>query len=163
MNYFSLRRSRVLTVVALIALFAIALAVTLSQRPQEAGEAQAAVALGGGDYHLLARLVFGEASNEPLEGQVAVASVILNRVRDPRFPNTLGGVVYEPHAFELVTNGQIWSDNPTPTNYEAARLAINGWDPTYGCTFFWNPSKPVTPWIWSRPLVTQIGNHVFAR
>ncbi|MFO7318195.1 MAG: spore cortex-lytic enzyme [Limnochordia bacterium] len=114
------------------------------------------------ELELLARVVAAEAQGEPFEGQVAVAAVILNRVRDPRFPNTLSGVIYQPHAFESVTNGLIWRRTPTDEAYRAARAALNGWDPTYGAIFFWNPSKPVSPWIWTRQIVARIGNHVFA-
>jgi len=111
---------------------------------------------------LLARVIAAEAQGEPFEGQVAVGAVILNRVNDPRFPNTLSGVIYQPHAFESVTNGLIWRRTPTEEAYRAARAALNGWDPTYGAVFFWNPSKPVSPWIWTRQIVARIGNHVFA-
>jgi N-acetylmuramoyl-L-alanine amidase len=114
------------------------------------------------EHELLARVIMGEATGEPFTGQVAVGAVILNRTKDPAFPPTLAGVIYDPDAFESVTNGIIWSNQPTDENYRAAELALNGYDPTYGCTFFWNPYKPVSPWIWSRPVVTQIGNHVFA-
>ena len=112
---------------------------------------------------LLARVVAAEAEGEPYSGQVAVAATILNRVRNPRFPNTLSGVIFQPHAFESVTNGLIWRRTPSATSYRAARDALNGYDPTYGAIFFWNPSKPVNPWIWSRSIITQIGSHVFAR
>lgn len=111
---------------------------------------------------LLARTIAAEAEGEPFEGQVAVAAVILNRVNHPGFPNTISGVIYQPHAFESVSNGLIWRRTPSEEAYRAARAALNGWDPTYGAIFFWNPSKPVTPWIWSRQIVTRIGNHVFA-
>src|SRR5690606_22829021 len=111
---------------------------------------------------LLARVIAAEAEGEPFEGQVAVAAVILNRVNHPGFPNTISGVIYQPHAFESVSNGLIWRRTPSEEAYRAARAALNGWDPTYGAIFFWNPSKPVTPWIWSRQIVTRIGNHVFA-
>ncbi len=112
---------------------------------------------------LLARVVAAEAEGEPFTGQVAVAAVILNRVRHPGFPNSLTGVIYQPHAFESVTNGLVWRRTPSQEAYRAAQSALNGWDPTYGSTFFWNPSKPVSSWIWSRPIVVRIGNHVFAR
>lgn len=122
---------------------------------------------GGGvsradDLDLLARVISAEARGEPYEGQVAVAAVILNRVQDPRFPNSLAGVVYQTHAFESVSNGQIYLA-PTASAWRAARNALNGWDPSGGAVFFWNPSKPVTKWIWSRPIIKRIGNHVFAR
>lgn len=112
---------------------------------------------------LLARLIMGEATGEPFTGMVAVGAVVLNRTRDPGFPPTIAGVVYDPDAFESVTNGLIWSQQPSDDMVRAAELALNGYDPTYGATFFWNPYKPVSPWIWSRPIVTQIGNHVFAQ
>jgi len=115
------------------------------------------------DLNLLSRLVAAEAQGEPLSGQVAVAAVILNRVRHPSFPNTLSGVVYQPHAFESVSNGLVWKRTPSTQAVNAARQALNGWDPTYGCIFFWNPSKPVSAWIWSRQIIARIGNHVFAK
>lgn len=116
-----------------------------------------------GDVDLLARLIMGEAGEEPYEGQVAVAAVILNRVRSPQFPNSLAGVIYEPWAFESVMNGFVWSRTPSSSTYNAAVDALNGWDPTYGALFFWNPAKAVSGWIWTRPIITWIGRHVFAR
>jgi len=112
---------------------------------------------------LLARVVAAEAQGEPYRGQVAVAAVMLNRVQSGRFPNSLSGVVFQPHALESVTNGLVWRRTPSSTAYAAARDAVNGYDPTYGCMFFWNPYKPVSGWIWTRNIVTQIGRHVFAR
>lgn len=114
------------------------------------------------DSELLARVISAEAKGEPYEGQVAVGAVILNRVRDSRFPNTLAGVVYQTHAFESVSNGSIYQP-ATASTIRAARDALNGWDPSGGAIFFWNPSKPVTGWIWSRPIIKRIGNHVFAK
>jgi len=114
------------------------------------------------ELELLARVIAAEAEGEPFEGQVAVGAVILNRVKDPRFPNTLSGVIYQPHAFESVTNGLVWRRTPSDEAYRAARAALNGWDPTYGAVFFWNPSKPVSSWIWTRQIVARIGSHVFA-
>ncbi|HLV09086.1 MAG TPA: spore cortex-lytic enzyme, partial [Halanaerobiales bacterium] len=113
------------------------------------------------DLELIARLIHAEARAEPYEGKVAVAAVLLNRVASPSFPNTISGVIYQPLAFESVANGQF---NYPPTNEEvrAARSALNGWDPTHGALFFWNPSKPVNQWIWSRNIVRRIGEHVFA-
>lgn len=113
------------------------------------------------EVDLLARLVAAEAEGEPYSGQVAVAAVILNRVQSPEFPNSISGVAYQPLAFESVMNGLIWRRTPSGDAHNAARDALNGWDPTYGSTFFWNPSKPVTPWIWTRTIVVHIGNHVF--
>lgn len=114
------------------------------------------------DLDLLARVIAAEARGEPYSGQVAVGAVLLNRVRDSRFPNTLQEVVYQPLAFESVANGSIYRP-PTAEARRAARDALNGWDPTRGSVFFWNPAKRVNPWVWSRPIVTQIGRHVFAR
>lgn len=111
---------------------------------------------------LLARLIWAEAEAEPYEGKVAVAAVMLNRIRDSRFPNTLEGVVYEVDAFESVGNGRIYEQPPTDEDYRAARDALNGWDPTYGAVFFWNPATATSPWVWSRPITSQIGSHVFA-
>ncbi|HEY8347452.1 MAG TPA: spore cortex-lytic enzyme [Symbiobacteriaceae bacterium] len=114
------------------------------------------------DLDLLARVVSAEAKGEPYVGQVAVAAVILNRMRDPRFPNTLAGVIYQTDAFESVSNGSIYQP-ATASARRAAQDALNGWDPTGGALFFWNPSRAVSSWIWSRPIITQIGNHVFAK
>lgn len=115
------------------------------------------------ELDLLARLVAAEAEGEPYAGQVAVAAVILNRVDSPQFPNSISGVAYQPLAFESVMNGLIWRRQPTAEAYNAARDALNGWDPSYGSLFFWNPSKPVSPWIWTRTIIVRIGNHVFGR
>lgn len=115
------------------------------------------------EVNLIARLIMGEATGEPFAGQVGVAAVLLNRVRSPEFPNTVAGVVYDPWAFESVENGLIWTRDPSPENIRAAELALNGWDPTYGALYFWNPSKPVSPWIWTRQIIVQIGSHVFGR
>ena len=110
---------------------------------------------------LIARLIHAEARAEPYTGQVAVGAVLLNRVESSSFPNSISGVIYQPLAFESVANGQ-FNLPPTNENIRAARAALNGWDPTYGATFFWNPSKPVNDWIWSRRTVRTIGNHIFA-
>lgn len=131
------------------------------------GSSQGGQSAGGAvnrsdQLELLARAVAAEAEGEPFEGQVAVAAVILNRVAHPGFPNTISGVLYQPHAFESVTNGLIWRRTPSGEAYRAAQAALDGWDPTYGAIFFWNPSKPVSSWVWTRQIVTRIGNHVFA-
>lgn len=115
------------------------------------------------DVGLLARVIQGEAGSEPYLGKVAVAAVLLNRISSSSFPNSLSGVVFEPYAFESVSNGLIWQFEPSSESLQAAEAALSGWDPTYGSLFFWNPSKPVTPWIWTREILTEIGNHVFAR
>ncbi len=114
-----------------------------------------------GDVTLLARAIHAEAGAEPYLGQVAVGAVILNRVESSLFPNSLSGVIYQPLAFESVSNGFI-NEPPDADALRAAQDALNGWDPTQGALFFWNPAKPVSSWIWSRQIITQIGKHVFA-
>ncbi|HHV08215.1 MAG TPA: spore cortex-lytic protein [Firmicutes bacterium] len=113
------------------------------------------------DYWLLVRVISGEAHSEPYVGQVGVGAVILNRVKSPLFPQSVSEVVFEPDAFESVSNGIMWSLPPSDENMTAAQAALDGWDPTYGALFFWNPAKDVSPWIWSRNIVTAIGRHVF--
>lgn len=115
------------------------------------------------EVNLISRLIMGEAASEPFTGQVGVGAVVINRTRHPSFPNTVPGVIFDPGAFESVSNGLIWSRSPSPTETRAAELALNGWDPTYGALYFWNPAKPVSPWVWTRTIITQIGSHVFAR
>lgn len=114
------------------------------------------------DVDLLASVINAEAGNEPYTGQVAIGAVILNRMQHPSFPQTLAGVIYQPHAFESVSTGYIWTAPQMPSSRQAAIDALNGWDPTYGSLYFWNPSKPVSSWIWTRQIITQIGKHVFA-
>lgn len=114
------------------------------------------------DIELLARLVTAEAKGEPYRGQVAVAAVVLNRIKSSSFPNSIPDVIYEPQAFSPVANGQIWR-NATSSAIQAAYEALNGTDPSYGALFFFNPAKATSGWIWSRPQIIQIGNHIFAR
>ena len=113
------------------------------------------------DLYLLAKCVYAEARGEPYEGQVAVAAVILNRVESASFPNTISGVIYQPGAFTAVSDGQI-NLSPNDTAYKAAQDALNGWDPTYGCLYYYNPATATSSWIWSRQTVVTIGKHVFA-
>ncbi|MBO5059352.1 MAG: cell wall hydrolase [Clostridia bacterium] len=116
------------------------------------------------DVQLLARAVNGEARGEVYEGQVAVAAVILNRVKHPSFPNTISGVIYQPGAFTAVADGQI--NVPIAQNstvYKACQDALNGWDPTYGAIYYFNPDTATNKWIWSRPLIIQIGKHRFCK
>ena len=114
------------------------------------------------DTELLARLIEGEAADEPFYGKVAVGAVILNRVKSSAFPDTIAGVIYQPTAFESISNGQAYRPL-TNDSIRAAREAMAGSDPSGGATFFWNPSKSVSPWIWSRQVITTIGRQVFAR
>jgi N-acetylmuramoyl-L-alanine amidase len=113
------------------------------------------------DLNLLARIIHGEARGEPYIGQVAVGAVVLNRVNDSRFPNTIAGVIYQPRAFDAVDDGQI-NLEPDTNAINAARDALNGWDPTYGCVYYYNPSTATSAWIWTRQIVTKIGKHNFA-
>lgn len=114
------------------------------------------------NVQLLARAINGEARGEPYEGQVAVGAVILNRVGDSRFPKTIAGVIYQPGAFTAVSDGQIYVPiDPKSTVVKAARDALNGWDPTDGCLYYWNPKTATSKWIWSRQIKRVIGNHYF--
>ena len=114
------------------------------------------------NLNLLARLVYGEARGEPYTGQVAVAAVVLNRVKSSSFPNTISGVIYQSGAFDVVRDGQI---NLTPNNtaIKAAQDALNGWDPSYGAVYYFNPATATNKWIWSRPHTVTIGNHRFCK
>ncbi len=114
------------------------------------------------DEQLLARAINGEARGEPYEGQVAVGAVILNRVESPNFPNSIAGVIYQPGAFTAVSDGQINVPiDPKSSVVKAARDAINGWDPSNGCLYYWNPATATSKWIWSRKIVVKIGKHNF--
>ena len=112
------------------------------------------------DLYLLASAIHGEARGEPYEGQVAVGAVILNRVDSPDFPNTIPGVIYQQGAFDAVRDGQI-TLTPNDTAFRAAQDALNGWDPTNGALYYWNPATATSRWIWSVPITTRIGRHVF--
>ena len=113
------------------------------------------------DLYLIAKCVYAEARGEPYVCKVAVAAVILNRVEHPDFPNTVYGVVYQPWAFTAVFDGQI-NLEPDETAYQAAQDALNGWDPTYGCIYYYNPETATSEWIFSREVVVTIGKHNFA-
>lgn len=114
------------------------------------------------DLNLLSRLVYGEARGEPYTGQVAVAAVVLNRVRSSSFPNTIAGVIYQRGAFDVVSDGQI-NLTPNSTAKKAAQDALNGWDPSYGAIYYFNPSTATNKWIWSRPMTVTIGRHRFCK
>jgi len=113
------------------------------------------------DLSLLAKLIYAEARGESYTGQVAVGAVVLNRVKSSSFPNTISGVIYQPYAYTCVSDGQI---NLTPSTQatSAAKDAMNGWDPTYGCLYYYNPSTATSAWIFSKKTVVTIGSHVFA-
>ncbi|MGE5606617.1 MAG: cell wall hydrolase [Bacteroidota bacterium] len=115
-----------------------------------------------GDTELLARVIRAEAEAEPYTGQVAVGAVILNRIQNPDFPNTLAGVIYEPRAFESVSNGMV-NRPPTESARKAANAALSGWDPSGGAIFFFNPAKVgAKSYVWTRKIIQRIGKHVFA-
>ena len=114
------------------------------------------------DLNLLARLIYGEARGEPYTGQVAVGAVVLNRVRSSSFPNTISGVIYQKGAFDAVSDGQI-NLTPNSTAKKAAQDALNGWDPSYGAIYYFNPATATNKWIWSRPMTVTIGNHRFCK
>ena len=114
------------------------------------------------DVNLLARLVYGEARGEPYAGQVAVAAVVLNRVKSSSFPNTIAGVIYQRGAFNVVDDGQI-NLSPNSTAKKAAQDALNGWDPSYGAIYYFNPNTATNKWIWSRPMTVTIGKHRFCK
>ena len=114
------------------------------------------------DTNLLARTVNAEARGEPYVGQVAVAAVILNRIADPAFPKTVADIVYQPRAFSSVDDGQI-NLPPSSSAIRAAQEAISGSDPSKGAIFFFNPAKTTNKYIWSRPQIIKIGNHIFTK
>ena len=113
-----------------------------------------------GDLYLLARLISAEARGEPYVGQVAVGAVVLNRVEHPSFPNSISGVVYQPGAFSCLDDGQ-FNEPVAESAYRAAQEALNGYDPSYGAIYYFNPATATSRWIWSRPLIVQIGSHRF--
>ena len=131
---------------------------------QQSGSSSSNGSVGGfssSDVYLLAKTIYAEGRGEPYIGQVAIGAVVLNRVRSAQFPNTISGVVYQKHAFTAVTDGQI-NLTPNETAMRAARDAINGWDPTGGALYYYNPAVATSSWIFDRQTVTVIGKHVFA-
>ena len=135
---------------------AAALGMTLS------GRSSSNSSYSSSDLYLLAKCIYAEARGEPYIGQVAIGAVVLNRVESSSFPNTIAGVIYQPYAFTAVSDGQI-NLEPNDTAYKAARDALNGWDPTNGCIYYYNPSTATSAWIWSRPIMLSIGRHNFAK
>ena len=114
------------------------------------------------NLNLLSRLVYGEARGETYTGKVAVAAVVLNRVNNSAFPNTISGVIYQSGAFTAVSDGQI-NLSPDSSAIKAAQDALNGWDPSYGAIYYFNPNTATSSWIWSRPQTVTIGNHIFCK
>ena len=138
---------------------AAALGVSLSASGSTSASSTAAIV--SSDHRLLSKLVYAEARGEPYKGMVAVAAVVLNRVKSSSFPNTISGVIYQDGAFTCVSDGQLYL-TPDEDAYRAARDALNGWDPTYGCLYYYNPATAVSAWIWSREVRLTIGAHSFA-
>lgn len=114
------------------------------------------------NVNLLARLIYGEARGESYTGQVAVGAVVMNRVKSSSFPNTVSGVIYQSGAFDAVKDGQI-NLSPNDSAKKAAQDAINGWDPSYGAIYYFNPATATNKWIWSRPMTVTIGKHRFCK
>ena len=114
------------------------------------------------DLNLLARVIYGESRGEPYQGQVAVGAVVLNRVKSSSFPNTISGVIYQKGAFDAVKDGQV-NLTPNSTAKKAAQDALNGWDPSYGAIYYFNPKTATNKWIWSRPMTVTIGRHRFCK
>ena len=114
------------------------------------------------NVNLLARLIYGEARGEPYTGQVAVGAVVMNRVKSSSFPNSISGVIYASGAFDAVRDGQI-NLSPNSDAKKAAQDALNGWDPSYGAIYYFNPATATNKWIWSRPMTVTIGRHRFCK
>ena len=135
---------------------------TLAAMGISAGNSSASSSYSNSDIALLARLIYGEARGESYVGQVAVGAVVMNRIKSSSFPNTMSGVIYQRYAFTAVDDGQI---NLTPNDMarKAAQDAMNGWDPTYGAIYYYNPKTATSAWIFSRQTTVTIGNHVFAK
>ena len=132
------------------------------QKTEQTGAVNVPQGFSQNDIKLMANAVYGEARGEPYEGQVAVASVILNRVQSDTFPNTVSGVIFEPRAFTAVADGQIWL-TPNEKAEKAVLDAINGWDPTGHALYYFNPDTATSAWIWSRPQIKTIGKHIFCK
>jgi N-acetylmuramoyl-L-alanine amidase len=131
-----------------------------SANPSSSGAVSSPNVTNNKDVDLIAKLINGEARGEPYEGQVAVGAVILNRTSDARFPSTIAGVIYQPGAFTAIVDGQVDAEM-VPSSIRAARDAINGWDPSGGAVFYFNPATSTNKWIWSRELIKIIGKHRF--
>lgn len=120
------------------------------------------VSVNADELTMLARIVNGEARGEPYAGKVAVAAVVLNRLQSSQFPNSIAGVIFQPGAFTAVDDGQYWLE-PDASAYAAAWEAVQGWDPSNGALYYFNPATATSSWIWSRPQTARIGNHIFAK
>lgn len=155
-------KKRIILILATIILIVLEILVFTKQENQT--KVYAATSSSTSDLQLIARAINGEARGEPYEGQVAVGTVILNRVKSSQFPNTIAGVIYQSGAFTTVADGQI--NVPIAqgsTVLKAAQDAMNGWDPTGGAIYYFNPNTATNKWIWSRPLIKTIGKHRFCK
>lgn len=156
-----LRKVIKIVFVLIVIIISILLIILLNSKTENVTYAKGS---SNSDIQLMARAINGEARGEPYEGQVAVGAVILNRVKSSKFPNSISGVIYEPGAFTAVSDGQINTPiSEGATVFKAAQDAMNGWDPTGGCLYYFNPSTATNKWIWSRPLVKTIGKHRFCK
>lgn len=158
----NLKPIKSLTACTLALFFAFVMCNQYVETTKEKSITQTAVtaSVDNSDYMLLARIISAEARGEPYEGQVAVGAVILNRIEHPSFPDTMSGVIYQPLAFSCVDDGQI-NEPVVQSAYKAATDALNGWDPSGGAIYYYNPVTATSKWIRSRPLIKQIGKHVF--
>ncbi len=157
-------RAKIIKIIFIFSLLIMMLIAVVILDKSKISDVSYASGSNASDIQLMARAINGEARGEPNEGQVAVGAVILNRVKNSQFPNTVAGVIYQSGAFTAVSDGQI--NVPIEENssvYKAARDAMNGWDPTGGCIYYFNPSTATNKWIWSRPLVKVIGKHRFCK
>ncbi|GAB7386759.1 spore cortex-lytic enzyme [Bacillaceae bacterium] len=137
-------------------------ATAAQQRATRAAVTRGARGFSANEIRMMANAVHGEARGEPYIGQVAVAAVILNRVESPAFPDTPTAVIFEPGAFTAVADGQIWLQ-PNQRAIKAVLDAINGWDPSGGALYYFNPNTATSGWIWTRPQIKRIGKHIFCR
>ena len=155
-----MKKNKILKIILFISIIFYLVYIVVSIFPED--KTYAAGGYSDTDVQLMARAINGEARGEPYEGQVAVGAVILNRVKNSGFPNTISGVIYEPGAFTAVADGQInVAIEEGSTVVKAARDAMNGWDPTGGCIYYFNPATATNKWIWSRETVKTIGKHRF--
>ena len=156
-NYYKILALMLVTILIICGIY-------LVNSEKDGNKSYAASSNSKSDLQLMARAINGEARGEPYEGQVAVGAVILNRVKDSRFPNTIAGVIYQSGAFTAVADGQINVPiDENSTVVKAAQDALNGWDPTDGAVYYFNPDTATNDWIWSRPLIKTIGKHRFCR
>lgn len=154
---------KMLILFTLLTIFLI-LVINIIETNVDNSKVYAASSGNSSDLQLMARAINGEARGEPYEGQVAVGAVILNRVKDSKFPNTISGVIYQKGAFTAVSDGQInVAIKEGSTVLKAAQDAMNGWDPTSGAIYYFNPATATNKWIWSRPLIKTIGKHRFCK